>query len=323
MVDFTGKGSRRARDVVVIGDINPDLVLSSADLTVAFGQRETLVEEATLTLGGSAAICACAMARLGLATSIIGLVGGDAFGRYCRGELEAAGVGCGSVVVSPEVQTAITVVLQRADDRAIITHATAIAALTPAHLDMAALCATRHVHVSSYFLLDGLRADLPALLGDLRAGGCTVSLDTNWDPFETFALDDILPRIDVLLPNAEEARLISGHSDLDRAVRHLAATVPVVAVTDGRRGALVASGDRILRAAAPEVDPARVVDAIGAGDAFDAGFVAGYLETGDIADGLCLGLATAALSVTGRGGTGAQPSRAEAESLAQTIKVSG
>jgi sugar/nucleoside kinase (ribokinase family) len=323
MVDFTGKGARRAPDVVVIGDINPDLVLSSADLTVAFGQRETLVDEATLTLGGSSAICACAMARLGLATSMMGLVGGDAFGRYCRGELEAAGVGCDSVVVSPHVPTAITVVLQRADDRAIITHAGAIAALTSAHLDMAVLRATRHVQISSYFLLDGLRADLPALLRDLRAGGCTVSLDTNWDPLEAFALDDILPHIDVLLPNAEEARLISGHSNLDRAVRHLAETVPVVAVTDGRQGALAAANGRILRAAAPEIDPAHVVDAIGAGDAFDAGFVAGYLDGHDVANGLRLGLATAALSVTGRGGTGAQPSRAEAERLAETVEATG
>ena len=307
--------------IVVIGDINPDLVLASPDLAVQFGQRETLVDDAVLTLGGSASITACAMARLGLDTTMVGLVGDDAFGRYCRDELSRAGVGTSSVVVSSEVPTAITVVLQRADDRAMVTHAAAIAALTLDLLDMDTLASARHVHIGSYFLLDGLRPHLPSLLRDLRANGCTVSLDTNWDPAGAFALDVVLPHVDVFLPNAEEARLIAIDDDLDRSVRRLGETVPVVAVTNGTDGALAASDGRLITARAPRVDPASVVDPIGAGDAFDAGFVAGWLDAHDVATGLRLGLATAALSVTGRGGTGAQPSRGQAEHLAGSIIV--
>ena len=303
----------------MVGDVNPDLVLSAPGLTVEFGQREVLADGAVFTLGGSASISACAMARLGLDTTMVGVVGDDAFGRYCCEELARAGVNVASVVIAHDVPTSITVVLQRGDDRAMVTHAAAIAALTPERLDMDALRSARHVHIGSYFLLDGLRPHLPGLLLGLRAAGCSVSLDTNWDPSGAFDLAEVLPHVDIFLPNAQEARRVGANDDLEEAVLHIGQTVPIVAVTDGTAGALVVEDGRIVRAAAPMVDPAAFIDPIGAGDAFDAGFVAGWLGDRDIAEGLRLGLATAALSVTGRGGTGAQPSRAEADALAQTI----
>ena len=77
----------------------------------------------------------------------------------------------------------------------------------------AALAATgaRHLHVASYFLQPSLAAELPGLLADARAAGVTVSLDTNWDPAERWAgVLDLLPLVDVLLPNLSELRALGA-----------------------------------------------------------------------------------------------------------------
>jgi hypothetical protein len=72
----TEKGGRMQKfDVIVAGEINPDLILSDPDLTVGFGQQEALVESAALTIGSSSAIFACGAARLGLKVAFIGVVG--------------------------------------------------------------------------------------------------------------------------------------------------------------------------------------------------------------------------------------------------------
>src|SRR5690349_21899163 len=103
-------------DVVVVGDLNADLLLSG-DVTPAFGQVEKLIDDATLTLGSSSAIFACGAARLGLRVAFVGKVGDDEFGRFVAGELAARGVDTSGVVVDPTIKTGLTVILSRGDDR--------------------------------------------------------------------------------------------------------------------------------------------------------------------------------------------------------------
>jgi sugar/nucleoside kinase (ribokinase family) len=135
-------------DLLVLGDCNPDLILSEPDLTPAFGQVETLVDEAELTIGGSGAIMACAAARLGLRTAIAGVVGDDLFGRMIDA-LAARGVDTRGVVVDPAAQTGLTVILSRTGDRAILTFPGSIAALDVDRIDPDLLQQARHVHVAS------------------------------------------------------------------------------------------------------------------------------------------------------------------------------
>ena len=78
-------------DVVVIGDANPDIVLRG-DVVPRFGQAEQLLESADLTLGGSAAIVACGLARLGVRTALVSIVGDDAYGAFVIETLAARGV---------------------------------------------------------------------------------------------------------------------------------------------------------------------------------------------------------------------------------------
>ena len=74
-------------DVLVAGELNPDLILSDPGLMINFGQQEELVKDAVLTIGSSSAIYSCGIAKLGLRAAFIGVVGDDEFGRFNKGDL--------------------------------------------------------------------------------------------------------------------------------------------------------------------------------------------------------------------------------------------
>ena len=296
-------------DLLVLGDVNPDLILVG-DVEPAFGQVERIVEDARLTVGGSGAIVACGAARLGLRTAICGVVGDDVFGRFMRDELERRGVDIAGLVVEPGRPTGLTVVLARPDDRAILTRPGAIADLRADRIDRGVLDAARHAHVASYFLQDALRPTLPGLFERVRANGATTSVDPNWDPSERWddGLLELLPLTDVFLPNGEEAIRISGAASEEAAARTLASRAGVVVVKAGSDGAIAASGDALVRAPAATVEP---VDATGAGDAFDAGFLASRLAGDPLERSLAIANAFGALSTRALGGVDAQPTMDE------------
>ncbi|HEY6526132.1 MAG TPA: carbohydrate kinase family protein [Solirubrobacteraceae bacterium] len=306
-------------DLLVLGDVNPDLVLSDASLDVAFGQAETLVEDAELTIGGSGAIMACGAARLGLRTALTGLVGADQFGEFMLRAVSERGVEMSGVTVSDEVRTGLTVVLARPDDRAILTFPGAIAAMTAERVDADLLARARHVHVASFFLQTALVPGLATLLRSARAHGATTSVDPNWDPAQRWdgGLRELLGEVDVLLPNAAEACRLAGVSDAEAAAAKLAAAGPLVAVKLGAEGAVAAPAGgegRLVRAAPPEraVDP---VDAVGAGDAFDAGLLCALLGGQPLDEALAFACACGTLSMRAAGGTAAQPTFAEARAV--------
>jgi sugar/nucleoside kinase (ribokinase family) len=150
-------------DLLVIGEINPDLVLRGQDVTPAFGQAEKLVEDAHLTIGSSSVITACGAARLGLEVAFIGLVGDDEFGRFMLDAMQARGIDTRGCIVDPDVATGMSVILSQPHDRAILTYSGTMPLLRLEQIDETLLRRARHVHVGSYFLLDNLRPDLPEL----------------------------------------------------------------------------------------------------------------------------------------------------------------
>jgi ribokinase len=293
-------------DLLVVGDVNADLVLRGGDLVPVFGQHEQLVDEAVLVLGGSGAIVAAGAARLGLRVAMAGCVGDDVLGRAMLEALEGVDVGAVRRVDAP---TGISVGLARPGDRAVLTALGALAEFRTEDVPEALLASARWVHVASPFLQPVL--DVEAVAG--RAAG-TTSLDPGWDPRE--AWDVAWSAFDVLLPNAQEARRLAGEEDVDTAARRLAAEGPTVVVKLGAEGALAANPSAtpgaVLRAAAPHVEP---VDATGAGDSFDAGFIAARLGGEGLAEALALGCVCGALSTRAAGGTTGQPTLAEARSF--------
>jgi len=311
-----------AFDLIVIGDCNPDVLVVGSDVTPAFGQEEKLVDSMSLVAGGSAAITAVAAARLGLRVALVAAIGADAAGDFMLGELASAGVDTGSMPLRAGTPTGMTVALSRGDDRAILTAPGTIGALTQADLPAALLARTRHVHVSSYFLLEqSLGPALAAALADARAGGATTSLDTNWDPAGAWGAEffpEVLAQTDLLLPNEAEAERLAGVATLPEAVASLTKAVGRIVVKLGARGALYADGPRQYLATLPQLTP---VDTTGAGDCFNAGLLTGLLRGLEPTEALALACATGALSTQGIGGSGYVLELTAALELAREVTV--
>jgi sugar/nucleoside kinase (ribokinase family) len=307
----------------VIGDCNPDVLVTGDDVTPAFGQQEKLVDSISLVIGGSAAITAVAAARLGLRVALAAAVGADAAGAFMLDQLAREGVDVSAVVVRDGLATGMTVALSRGGDRAIVTALGAMASLTAADVPRPLLASSRHVHVSSYFLLAGsLGPGLAALLSGARASGAVTSLDTNWDPagrWRDERLSAVMEQADVLLPNEAEALALSGAGSAAGAAAVLApAAGRRLAVKLGERGALCADGPALHRVSLPPVTPA---DTTGAGDCFNAGLIAGLLRGLPLPDAAALGCAAGALSTAAPGGTHSAPGLAAAAELAKAAAI--
>ena len=253
--------ARRGTDLVVVGDCNPDVLVLGDDVTPSFGQQEKLVDGIWLVVGGSAAITAVAAARLGLSVELVAAVGADPAGDFMLGQLAREGVGTAAVAVRDGMPTGMTVALSRGADRAILTALGAMASLTARDVPAALVARARHVHISSYFLLEhSLGPGLAAILAAARAAGATTSLDTNWDPAGKWGdgqLRASLAQTDVLLPNEREAMRIAGEPALPAAARALTAAGPRLAVKLGERGVLCADGQRVAPGGAAAGDARR------------------------------------------------------------------
>ncbi len=299
-------------DILVLGDANPDLVLSGGDVVPAFGQAERLVDEARLVIGGSGAIFACGAAKLGLRVAFAGVVGDDMFGRFMCDQLQAHGIDTSAVAVLPERSTGVTVVLSGRDDRAMLTFAGTIGDLRRSVIGADVLSRTRHIHVSSYFLQRALAPELPALFREARDGEATTSLDPNWDPSGQWdnGLMALLPEVDVFLPNEVEALSMARISVVEDAIVRLrSAGAGTVVVKTAGQGAVAAQAGGLVSVAGI---PTQVVDSTGAGDSFDAGFLAGFLGGQPLRRCLEIGNACGALSTRGIGGASTQPTMVEA-----------
>jgi ribokinase len=301
-------------DLVVIGEAALD-VLVDCPRPVAWGQAETVVPDARLVLGSSGAITAAAAARLGVATAFVGVVGDDHAGDIFVADLGATGVDVSGVRRVAGARTGMTVVLQDRGERALLTFPGTMADLVAGAVGRAYLDA-RHVHVSSYFLQTGLHAGLGALLAAASAHGATTSIDPGWDPGGTWdhGLLGLLGHVDWLLPNGTEAAHIAAAAGAPPAVADDAeARLDVLApggrgaaVKLGAAGAVLRHAGRTVRLGTDAVEP---VDTTGAGDNFDAGFIAGLLSGADPADALVAAMACGRIALGGRGGTGQMATR--------------
>ncbi len=301
-----------APTVLVLGDANPDLLLTG-DVVPRFGQVEQLLDGADLVLGGSAAIVAAGLARLGVRTALAATVGDDAFGRLTRELLELAGIDTRWVRTDPETPTGLSVILG-SQGRAILTHPGTIASTGPEVLPpVAELVGTCHVHSASVFLQPRLAAALPAYLDGVRAAGCTTSVDTNWDPAGSWAAGrELVTHADVFLPNAAELAAVTGLADRDAAADWCTRRGVTVVLKDGAAGG-VAWAPGHPPVFAPGL-PVEVVDTTGAGDSFDAGFLSGWVDDLPLSSSLARAVAAGSLSTGSVGGTRSQPTLAQLES---------
>jgi sugar/nucleoside kinase (ribokinase family) len=299
--------------VLCAGEINVDLVLQGYREFPVPG-KEVLVQDFAMVLGSATAIMAMGLARLGTPVAFVGRVGDDVWGRYCLDDLASRGIDLSRVIRGGGLKTGITVSITNPTDRALVTFLGAISALTGADVPDAAMAGLDHLHASSFFFQEGLRPHFPDLFARARRAGLTTSLDTGFDASERWdgGLRETLRETDLFFPNEVELAAITGSADPAEGLRRLDNGRTRVVAKLGKDGAMTLDGGRVVHVPAYPVEP---IDTTGAGDSFNAGFLHRWLAGAPLVECLRLGAACGALSTLGLGGTGSQPTLAEAEAL--------
>ena len=288
-------------DVTLAGELNLDLILYGLPDELP-PETELLANDMVLTLGGSSAIVAHNLAALGSRVGFISKIGKDHFGEIALERLSAGGVDVSRVVQSGALKTGLTVILQRAKWRNMVTYAGTITEIAFEDLDIDYLCDSKHFHLCSYFLQRKLQPRIVELFRTLKAAGLTISMDTNDDPDARWdsGLMEVLPHVDVFMPNEREAKYIGGSDDLDTSVERLAKIVPMIVVKMGSDGAMAQRRGERLVSPASKIE---IVDAVGAGDSFNSGFLSQYVRGASLSDCLSAGNQAGARSTTRPGGT--------------------
>jgi len=294
--------SKERFDVLVVGELNVDLILNSIDSFPEMG-KEKLAKNMTLTLGSSSAIFASNLSALGAKVAFVGKIGNDAFGNLVKDSLSAKKVNTDYLIISDKWNTGATIVLNYAKDRAMVTYPGVMEHLTINDISDEAISSARHLHFSSYFLQPGIQKDIAVLFKMSKEKGLTTSLDIQWDPNEKwdFNYQEVLPFVDVFLSNEQEALLLTNEKELDSAIKKLTPFAKHVVVKLGSRGSIVAGiGKKVFKQSFLNDN---VVDAIGAGDSFNAGFIFTFINDHDIDECQTFGNLTGAINTTAAGGT--------------------
>ena len=298
-----------SQTVLFVGDVNVDLNLSGL-LQDPIPDREILAADFEVAIGSSAAIAAVAHASLGARTAFLGLAGDDDYGRFMKTQMAQVGIDVDRITLSAGLRTGVTVNLVKDHHRTQITYPGAIPLLQVESDDFAGIDGLVHVHFAGVYQQKLLLPRLAALIEALHARGVTASVDPQWDESEQWLHSDSwLKAADLVFVNADEARSLARVSTLAAAADALAGVCRCLVVKDGSAGALVREHGREFRVEGHRVP---LVDSIGAGDNFAAGYLFSRLHSGaDAAGALRFGNAAAARSCCFPGGTGARSNQAD------------
>lgn len=304
-------------DVLVVGELNVDLILNGIAAFPEVG-KEILSEQMTLTMGSSSAIFASNLSTLGTKVSFVGDLGNDNFGDHMINSLQSRGVDTTFVRKLSKFNTGATIVLNFGEDRAMVTYPGAMKNLTVNDVSDSAIQSARHLHMSSVFLQSGMLSNLPELFSKAKKAGLTTSIDPQWDPSEKWdlGLKKLLPFVDVFMPNIAELKGLTGIDDMRLALESLQGHSNTIVVKHGNHGAYTWNNGNLVHQK-PFLNT-NVVDSIGAGDSFDAGYIHYFLQGKSPKECLEFGALTGAINTTRAGGTGAFQDLELVRSIAQS-----
>lgn len=296
--------AQKRYDVVVVGELNIDLILNKLEKFPEIG-KEVISHEMQQTLGSSSAIFANNLSVLGAKVSFIGKVGDDGYAAQIREALQSGGVYIDHLLTTNDNNTGITVAFNFENDRAMVTYPGAMNDLSVNDISDEVLGESKHLHVSSIFLQEGLKIGVVDLFKRAKSLGLTTSLDPQWDPEEKWDVDlnALLPYVDVFLPNEAEIQNLTKTNSVEEAINTINAFSNYVVVKCGTEGALAWDKSAIIKQK-PYLNE-NVVDAIGAGDSFDAGFISKYIQSKEFYECLDFASLVGAVNTTAAGGTGA------------------
>ncbi len=299
----------RAFDVLVAGRPSVDVMFSGLREWPALGKD---IESAGLGVcAGTSFNTPAAANRIGLRVAYVATIGNDPWSGMIRDEFVAEGLPTDFLEIEDRPLPGLSVALNLDGDRGFVTHWGNGDAyderLKARAMQVAANLRARHLHA----YVD----EAPDLEALARSRGMTVSLDAWGGPWwsSTRSLADVLAGADVLFANQTEAAAMTGEVDSERALEVLAAHCDCVVIKRGEAGALGIADGRIHSVPA---DPAEVVDTTGAGDCFNAGFLAGWLGGLNLEESLTLGVVCGSRAVGDYGGYRGCPREPELRSLA-------
>jgi sulfofructose kinase len=297
----------RPFDVIATGGADVDLVLTVEAIPSEGG---TVMGELVGRLpGGTVANFACAAARIGMRSASLASVGDDSAGRALIQDFERFGVDTSLVSVLAEVETNFTVVLVTpSGERSIVVVPMFKAAYDPE------ITRRAYARGRAAYMMAGQREEFFQLAQLARSEGALVMVDM--DPTIGVApagVGDVLSRVDVACFNHHAFTAVTREQPSVVAARRLLDYGPeVVVVTSGSDGALAVTAHEAAYVPGWKVE---VRDTTGAGDTFNAAFLAGTLRREPLEHRLRFANAAAAIAVTGLGPRGHLPTRTEVESL--------
>lgn len=293
-------------DVIALGDLNVDIIAHFPAYPTKGG--DAFASSTEIHCGGSAANAAIALARLGVPTGLITRVGPDSWAAMALHCLESAGVDLGGLQRDAAVVTGLMYVVVTPDgERTILGYRGANALTDPGQIREAYIESGRLLHLSGYALLTDPQRSAALLALEIA---CRHRLLITLDPGMTIsdaALDEmhmLLPAIDILLPNLEEAQKLSGQRPPEACIQALLARGShLVMLKLGREGCVIGSGADVVHVPGFTV---RTRDSTGAGDSFAAGVIAGILGGLSLRGAAVLGNAMGAITAS-RVGAGDAP----------------
>lgn len=299
--------------VHVIGNVQLDVLASPVtDMPPPGG--DTIIDQIAVRTAGAAGNVSLAMAALQTEHRLFGAIGDDDAGRWVAADLKRVGLDRDLHVRSGEA-TGISIALEAPGrERAFLTAHGVLSDYTITDVPAAAFEADI-VLLTGYFSLPGLRgAGTAELLRNAKAAGAQTWFDTGWDPEDWTGegvreVLELLPLVDVFLPNEPEALALTGEETVENAVGALKNHCPGWVVAKRGADGLVAAkpGGGLLHLNAPAVEP---LDTTGAGDSLAAGTIAELARGADMPTALSHGVRVAS-TVVGRESHRRYPTREE------------
>ena len=302
-------------DVLVIGDINPDIMMINYTKLPEPGQ-ETHVERAELALGGGGAITGTGLAKMGLKTAIYSYIGDDTMGKFMLKELEKTGVCTDYIKPKEGVGTGVSIALTTKTDRSFLTYNGSNAFLDIDDVPEDVLSLANHIHLLGYSPVK--HEKYVSFIKKIKAKGKTVSFDIGYDDTEEWSenIFDIVKLVDVFSPNEVEAQKYTRCNSVDKALKAFAEVANTIVVKKGPKGSVAYRNGEYADAPSFKTN---CIDTTGAGDSFICGFLYGWLKELPLKQCLLYGNAVGAKSVEAYGGTPGVPNIGVIEEMVRTI----
>jgi sugar/nucleoside kinase (ribokinase family) len=301
-------------DILAVGSYTVDLVFTGMPGLPELGRE--VYSSGFDMVPGEAYNGAIALHRLGVKVAWAADFGNDVFSRFALEQARQEGIGEDYFVIHNRALRRITISASFPEERAFITYYDPDPAL-PAAMKALALVSARAVYIPGFFygpLFDaGLRITKLKRM-KLLMDGNSVHQEVLTDP----AMRKAVQNADMLLPNAAEARRMSGKVDLEAALETLGELCPLVVVKDGKNGSYAIYAGKIYHASAIQVTP---LDTTGAGDCFNAGFIKAWLDGRPVPECLQWGNVVGGLSTLARGATGKRITTKDIEDYLAKINI--